>query len=164
MKHTKKCPHNGFTLLELIIVMAIASITYLVATPNLHYFTHMKYGNLNMQQIQQAINYARSLAILYKQDIVICPSIDRIKCATYWDHGLLVNAPNGKSCFFKLHKHKYSHLKLIKSGHTTKQMLIQANGMTFHNGSFTYNSSKSSDLPQFKLYFNKALRVYIVIG
>lgn len=155
---------RSFSLLELIFVMAIITIGYTIAIPNWHYFLYMQYGKLNMQQLQQAVNYARSLAAVHKQNIIICPSHDRLTCANNWNEGILVVAPDNKACFFKVYMSKISNLNLVKSGHTTKRMIIQANNMTHHNGSFTYNSPKHSAFPQFKLYFNKALRIYVIIG
>lgn len=150
-------------MMQLIIVMAIVVISYTTAIPNLRYFIYTQSANITMQQIQQAINYARSLAIAYDKPVIVCPG-SGIGCGRDWQEGILVIAPNSRIYSFKVHSSAFSVLTMLQSGNSGQKLVVEANGMTHNNGCFYYKSLNLSDFPQFKLYFNKALRIYMVSG
>lgn len=150
-------------MIQLIIVMALVVMCHTVALPNLRNFIYTQSAQLSMQQIQYAINYARSLAVANGKSITICPS-SGFECTNDWNQGILVIAPNNQKYSFKIYTSTFSSLTLAQSGFSGQKLVIEANGMTYSNGCFYYKSLNFSDFPQFKLYFNKALRLYMVNG
>ena len=154
----------GFTFIELLCVLGIASLLCVFTIPSLNHYIYSVQAKLTMQQIQQAISYGRSQAIAQNQIITICPSNNNLTCSVSWDDGLLVVTPNGRAFPFKLYICAHCTLSLSQSGFVLEKITIQASGMTHQNGKFDYKSVKFSGFPQFNLYFNKALRIYMLNG
>jgi Tfp pilus assembly protein FimT len=117
-------------------------------------------ASLSMQQINTAINYARSMAIFLRQPVEICPSRDKISCHAVWQHGILVIAPNGARRFFKILATDNFMLTLQQSGFSQQRVQVQPDGTTYSNGHFTLKSLNSRYIVIFNLYFNRALRTY----
>lgn len=152
---------QAFTLIECITVLAILAITSAATIPTFTKLYHTQRSIIVMRQLQMAIHYARSVAILQHATVTICPSINMYSCTNNWQHGVLVLAANGKSRYFNLYLGTGARLFLQQSGNSNSMLQVQTNGLTYTNGHFTYKSLKSSGLAQFNLYFNRALRTYI---
>ncbi len=151
--------YQGFSVLELLCVMALGAITCLFAVPNFYSFVYKQQANLTMQQTELAINYARSLAVRDRGRVIVCPNENR-RCGSNWENGILVLSPFGQSTTFKVYVPLQNQFSLAQSGFHKQKIIIEANGLTNNNGSFIYKSRKLNVLPRFKLYFNKGLRVY----
>lgn len=154
---------RSFSILELLFTLTIASIALLCVTPFLHSFIYKLYAHMTMQQIEMAINYGRSLAIRSGQQVTICPN-EQDRRGQAWSGGILVSTSDGAKSWFNVFMLKHANLELRQSGFNGQCLMIEANGLTYYNGSFNYKSLKNHAFPQFKLYFNKALRIYLVIG
>jgi prepilin-type N-terminal cleavage/methylation domain-containing protein len=144
----------GFSFIELLCALAIAGILCALTIPSLSHYIYSVQAKLTMQQIQQAVAYGRSLAIAHKQSISVYKNTDH----------MLVVAPNVQPLLFKLYMCAHCTLSLAQSGFESYKITIQPSGMTHQNGKFDYKSSKFSGFPQFNLYFNKALRIYMLSG
>lgn len=83
----------GFTLLELLVAVAVATILLTVGIPS---FLHMIAANqrqTNAADVFSALNYARSEAIARNISVVMCPSADEVSCGSgSWHDGWLVYA------------------------------------------------------------------------
>lgn len=72
----------GFSLIELMITLAVAGILLAVAIPNFRSFVAGNRLSTNVNAMVGLINYARSEAIVRNQAVVICPkSNSGIGCA-----------------------------------------------------------------------------------
>lgn len=149
----------GFSILECMIVIAIATLSYLIAIPNLQRLNHAYTGKTLIIRLQQILHYARSLAIVQQQSVTVCPSYNGYSCAENWGVGVLIVGKNTKQ-YFKLNTGAGS-LTLQQSGNNNKRIEILPNGMLYVNGHFNYKNSRAISWPEFNLYFNRALRTYI---
>lgn len=152
----------GYSLIELIFCIAILAILSTSSIIQVRPLLFKYYAALNLQQIATTIFYARSIAISTKAEVKICPGTDKLRCSADWSEGILVITPKIKK-FIPLYKQNFTKLTLSQSGFH-KFMVIEPNGMSKYNGSFNYTYRNYPTLEQYKLYFNKALRLYTTQG
>ena len=87
--------YNGFTLTELIIVIAIISILATVSIPSFSSYISARKTQITQQKIFSTIRQIRLLAITHAQTIVMCSSVDQITCSANtdsknWNDGWIV--------------------------------------------------------------------------
>jgi len=93
---------RGFTLVELVIVMAVAGVLLALAVPNMRQFMQNQRLSSSAAALITALNYARSEAI--KEDVPttfgvggveVCASADGLNCdvAGNWNNGWIVLTP-----------------------------------------------------------------------
>lgn len=73
--------YQGFTLIELMIVIAIAAILMSTAAPAMRIYMLNKQASSLLRELQQDINYARNQAISSSEDVTLRP------LANNWDNG-----------------------------------------------------------------------------
>jgi len=91
-------PHmTGFTLLELVVVMAIAAILMLVGVPSYRYFTTSNRMSSEVNGLLGDLQFARYEAIKEGQNVTVCPSTDGSTCSATntWNNGWIVQSNNG---------------------------------------------------------------------
>lgn len=87
---------NGFTLLELLVILAIASITLSVGVPSFRGVILDSRMVSDVNQFVSAVNLARSSAVRFQRNAVICTSDDFFSttptCSgnTDWTNGWVV--------------------------------------------------------------------------
>ncbi len=80
---------RGFTLIELIISLAIFTILLTVAVPNLSWFMDNYKAKQSLQTLQRALNSARTLALNRSQPITLCP-MQGTTCHNDWSSPLAI--------------------------------------------------------------------------
>lgn len=81
---------QGFTLIELMITLAIAAIVLAIAVPS---FKTTILNNKSValgDEFAQALNFARSEAVKTKKRVSICASSDGATCTGSWSDGFIV--------------------------------------------------------------------------
>lgn len=149
-----KQQRHGFALIEYIFALSIIIISATMATAALQSFLYTHQASSTMLQLQQSISLARSIAIAQNCHVTI----------SYFgtNNSLTIKINNHEIKQIKLNIGKTDSLTLHQSGFDNTVITVTQDGMTYSNGHFNYKSQKSNSLPHFNLYFNKALRTYVL--
>jgi type IV fimbrial biogenesis protein FimT len=91
--------HSGFTLLELVITVALVAIVVAIAIPSMTTFTQNDRMTTNINTLIGHLAYARSEAVKRSQQVAVCASNDAATCSGGWDDGWIVyiDADNNNS-------------------------------------------------------------------
>lgn len=83
---------RGFTLIELIVTLALAAILLTIGVPAFQEMIRNNRAAVHANEFMSALNVARSEAIKRGQRVVLCKSSDGASCATtnLWDQGWIV--------------------------------------------------------------------------
>jgi len=85
---------TGFTLVELMITLAVAAILMAIATPSFITMTQNNRMTTQVNDFVSSLNLARSEAIKRGTRITVCKSNDNASCAANnnWDQGWIIFA------------------------------------------------------------------------
>ena len=85
------CKESAFTLLELIITIAIVAIIISIALPSFHHFRAQQEVSQLLTTIRQNVNLSKSLATSYHNNIVMCSSSNLTNCENdQWNKGFII--------------------------------------------------------------------------
>jgi type IV fimbrial biogenesis protein FimT len=89
----------GFTLVELMIALALAAILVATAAPNWRAFLATSEIRDRSEALMRALSVARSEAIKRGTRVDLCPSADRMRCASQatWEVGWLTFVNDGNA-------------------------------------------------------------------
>jgi type IV fimbrial biogenesis protein FimT len=86
-------PHSGFTITELMVVMAIVAILLAIGLPSFKYVTNSYRMSAEVNNLLGDLMYTRGEAIKEGQTVSICVSSNTTSCATgstSWQEGWIV--------------------------------------------------------------------------
>ncbi|MDR1995507.1 GspH/FimT family pseudopilin [Azonexus sp.] len=97
--HSCHCPVRGFTLIELIVTIAVMTILLTIAVPSFLDLVRNNRLESALGEVQYSLTYARSEAVTRRQLITVCPTTNGSTCnGAAWQDGLLIfvdpNLPN----------------------------------------------------------------------
>lgn len=81
---------NGFTLLELIVALAIASIITLAAAYSLGDLATRAQRRAESTDLLSILNTARSMAIKHQKTVTVCPINEENTCSSDWNYPIFV--------------------------------------------------------------------------
>lgn len=90
--HATAHPQNGFSLTELLIVLAIMGSLFLAGVPTLgHLLVRTRTSNAEAA-LTGSLLHARSAAVTHNVRTLMCPSIDGRRCQAdaAWQHGWVI--------------------------------------------------------------------------
>ncbi len=87
-----KTYNDGFTLLELMITLAVAAILAMIAAPSFDALLKSSALKAALTSINGDLRFARGEAVAKAQDVVICASSDGLTCSASntWDSGWII--------------------------------------------------------------------------
>lgn len=90
---------NGFTLLELIVSLAVAAILLGIAIPSYRSVVQRNSVTAQVNDLVGDLNYARSEAVTRGQTVFVCSSGDHLHCADTgnWSQGWVIYAADDPS-------------------------------------------------------------------
>lgn len=151
--------NKGFSILECMIVISITMLLLLLTVPNLKLMSYTHATRNATYHLQLILQYARSLAVAEQHSVTLCPNVNN-HCGNYWNENVLIIGKNFKKSF-NLDLQDVT-LTLQQSGNTNNHILITPTGMLYVNGHFNFKNLAHPTWPEFKLFFNKGLRTYII--
>ena len=80
---------KGFTLVELMVTIAVAAILLTVGVPSLNSLYETTRAQQNVKKIETLVAFARNQAMSYNQVINLCPSANN-GCGADWKAGIQV--------------------------------------------------------------------------
>jgi type IV fimbrial biogenesis protein FimT len=83
---------HGFTMIELMICLAIAAILCAVSAPALGSLIHVDTSRASRNALVTSLNLARNMAVTQQRHVVVCPSNDQRTCSdgAWWQNGWIV--------------------------------------------------------------------------
>ena len=85
-------PPRGFSLIEQVMVLAIAGVLAGIALPSLHHLLHRDRLQVAQVDFITALQHSRSTAAMTGKRTVFCPSADGSRCSrdSQWQRGWLL--------------------------------------------------------------------------
>ncbi len=83
---------NAFTMIEIMIALAIVSILSGYAVPGYQNFKNNQVMTLSVNKLVSSLHYARNQSIITGSDVIVCPSTSLIACdgGSAWHLGWLI--------------------------------------------------------------------------
>ena len=81
---------RAFTLVEMLIVLALMAILAQIALPAFQDFIERNRQQALSDQVARAVNHARLYAVTQRVRVELCGSRDGIVCHSDWSHGWLL--------------------------------------------------------------------------
>jgi len=90
--HAQRVSSGGFTLTELLVVLAVAAILAMIGAPAMGSLLARSREASAEASIAGSLRHARTLAVAHNTRVVVCPSHDGRHCSKGddWQHGWLV--------------------------------------------------------------------------
>ncbi len=138
---------GGFTLLELVTALSIASILLAIGIPSLQTLTQSNRMSAAINTISTHLNLARIEAVKRGIDVVLCPSADGMDCKNtiIWNEHIIMFSDNNKNRHLEPGEELLRHINLdsrsIRISTTTgrRKAIYDANGFSMGNNvTFTF--------------------------
>lgn len=81
---------RGFTLLELMVVLAVAAVLVAIAFPSFQETIRSNNVITAVNDLTASLSLARSDAVRSHKNVIVCPSNDGYSCTNNWTNGWMV--------------------------------------------------------------------------
>lgn len=131
---------QGFTLLELMVTIAIAGILLTIGVPSFQSVVTRNRISANTNEFIVAINLARSEAIKRGSEVSVCKSTDGTSCTTSgdWGKGWIVYLPSSPIEVIRIFGALNGDDTLTSTAHV---VTFNSSGALAHNAPITFDFS-----------------------
>ena len=129
---------NGFTLTELLVVMAIVAILLGIGVPSYRYITNSYRLSAEVNSLLGDMQYARAEAIKEGQFVVVCAAAaPYTNCAnnTVWNAGWIVFSDTNNNGVLDAGE-TLLHIQQAFSGTTPDSLTVNVNGVRYNREGF----------------------------
>jgi len=157
---------NGYSLIELMIVISIMGISLTFAVSNFNQSFMREERTLTLDRLKTAIEYAKLEAFIRGKTITLCGSTDNKTCSSKdWSKGYIIfeNPEQEIHPKFEQILQVFSGLhfgRLYFESFGPQNLNIFANGTTINLGAFTYCPKNRDNREAEALIINQACRTY----
>ncbi len=146
---------GGFTLLELLVALAVASTLAVVASSSLSWLLQETRMVADINRFVSALQLARNESVTHARKIVLCPSADGEHCgnSSEWNSGWILFQSDDREYdanerLIRRGAALQSGIRLNASNHR-KRIVYQQNGSSGgSNSSFTFCDSREKAKPR----------------
>jgi type IV fimbrial biogenesis protein FimT len=139
-----KVAQKGFNLIELMVVIAIASILLMVAVPGFQTISQRSLETNTVNNLAAMVGRARSEAVTRNRDVVICVSVDQTSCnvgSPLWESGWIMYAVElgGATTLLQIGQTLPAGVTIRSSGFPADSLtLVRGTGLPTTAGTFRY--------------------------
>lgn len=152
--------NRGFTLLELMLAIAILCVLFVIAIPGFKVFLGYSKAEVLSSNLLQALSTARTEAVARGTTATLCPSSNGKTCGGAWKEGFIVLASENILFYYKNTDVGILNWRAFPNHKNELQFL--SSGMTkSENGTFWY-CVKGEALPAWMVVVNQAGRARLV--
>jgi type IV fimbrial biogenesis protein FimT len=144
--------NRGFTLLELIVAMAVAAILLAIAIPSYRSVIQRNSMAATVNDLVGDLNFARSQAVTRGRQVYVCRSRGNNSCDGDgdWSDGWIVYAPDpGTSAptptnVLRVHSALTNQIRIVGNNNITSEVFFDPNGFAMGSiGTFTASAEDS---------------------
>lgn len=158
---------DGFTLLELLVTLAVAAILVTIAIPSYRGLVQRNTVTAAVNDLVGDLNYARNEAVTRGQSVYLCQSNDQASCTNNedWSQGWIVYAPApptttpGKDNLLRVRNALANSIQLDAAVFGGPSVEFDANGFSPTNGTFTVVTQDSSKNKEIKIAQSGRIRI-----
>lgn len=148
---------NGFSLIELMVTLAIAAIVLTIGVPSFQAYTQNNQQTITVNELATALQLARNNAISRRVRVTLCKSSDGATCPSGagsgdWTQGwLMFTDPNNNSTLdagetqLRVHGAVTGTATLIGNNNVVNKVSFDAKGIALgSNGTITHCDSRGA--------------------
>lgn len=157
----------GYTLLSLLIALAIASLLLLMGTYGIRTWFTRNQSTVVAQRLQLALNYARQVANTQGLPVTLCATDNGAQCGEHWSAGQLVFQDDNRNKRVDSHDKRLRVLPGLKYSAQLRWRGLQSRAaITFlplgmgarMNGAFEYDAGEEASPWNWRLVVNRVGR------
>ncbi len=159
---------NGFSLIEVIVTLAIAAIVLSIGVPSFQSYTQNNRQTIAINELATALQFARNSAITHRTRTAMCKSSDGANCTTdgTWTQGWIVfsdannnNTLDAGENTLRVHGAVQGNVTISGNANTADLVAFNPQGILASlNGRITYCDSRGHNYAT-ALFISRAGRV-----